>query len=136
MEEKKKSREKKVEKLREKARSAKRAHVYSTSDARANFAEALESAQVDKAIVGFDRYGRPVAALVPMDAIRILAGYEDRVDPALRVRLRKMARVFLSNVQESAAIEVYDDLDAVDAAPPADPPTKARGRRGGGDPNI
>ena len=52
------------------ARKPKGPPVLSTSEARANFAEALETAQVDNAVIGFDRYGRTVAALVPVEAIR------------------------------------------------------------------
>ena len=57
-----------VKELRRKAaaRATRKARVYSTSEARATFAEALETAQVDNAVIGFDRYGRTIAALVPI----------------------------------------------------------------------
>jgi len=83
---------------REAERVEKKARMYSTSEGRANFAEALESAQVEHAVVGFDRYGRPLAALVPIDAVRMLAGASADVDPALRDKITRAARLFLANV--------------------------------------
>ncbi|MBX9746330.1 MAG: hypothetical protein K2X34_05480 [Hyphomonadaceae bacterium] len=91
---------KSVKELRRKAarRDAKTAQVYSTSEARANFAEALESAQVDGAVIGFDRYGRTVAALVPVEAIYMLAGMGEDIDPAIRNRIARGVRQFVSLV--------------------------------------
>lgn len=76
---------------------------YSTSQGRANFARALETAGTQHAIVGFDRYGHPIAALVSIDAIRLIAGCEDQVDPQVRNRLVRMARVFLSHVRSDGS---------------------------------
>jgi hypothetical protein len=72
--------------------------VLSTSEARANFAEALETAQVDNALIGFDRYGRTVAALVPVEAIYMLAGLGKLVDPATRKQIEEGAIAFAHNV--------------------------------------
>jgi hypothetical protein len=72
--------------------------VLSTSEARANFAEALETAQVDNALIGFDRYGRTVAALVPVEAIYMLAGLGRLVDPATRKEIEDGAIAFAHNV--------------------------------------
>lgn len=72
--------------------------VLSTSEARANFAEALETAQVDNALIGFDRYGRTVAALVPVEAIYMLAGLGKLVDPATRKDIEEGAIAFARNV--------------------------------------
>jgi hypothetical protein len=72
--------------------------VLSTSEARANFAEALETAQVDNALIGFDRYGRTVAALVPVEAIYMLAGLGKLVDPATRKEIEEGAIAFAHNV--------------------------------------
>jgi len=72
---------------------------YSTSQGRANFARALETAGTQHAIVGFDRYGHPIAALVSIDAVRLIAGNADQVDPQVRNRLVRMAQVFLSHVR-------------------------------------
>lgn len=79
-------------------RKAKGPAVLSTSEARANFAEALETAQVDNAVIGFDRYGRTVAALVPVEAIYMLAGLGKQVDPATRREIEEGAIAFAHNV--------------------------------------
>lgn len=80
------------------ARKPKAAPVLSTSEARANFAEALETAQVDNAVIGFDRYGRTVAALVPVEAIYMLAGLGRLVDPTTRKEIEDGAIAFANNV--------------------------------------
>lgn len=72
--------------------------VLSTSEARANFAEALETAQVNNAIIGFDRYGRTVAALVPVEAIHMLAGLGRNVDSATRKAIEQGAVAFAKSV--------------------------------------
>lgn len=89
-----------VKELRKKAKSRTRnkAQMYSTSEARANFAEALETAQLENTVIGFDRYGRPVAALVSIDAVRVLAGRERDVEPAVRDKIARMARLFMDSV--------------------------------------
>lgn len=89
-----------VSELRKKvaARADKKAQVYSTSEARANFAEALETAQLENAVIGFDRYGRPVAALVSIDAVRLLAGNDHDVEPATREKIKRLAGIFLHNL--------------------------------------
>jgi hypothetical protein len=80
------------------ARKPKGAPVLSTSEARANFAEALETAQVDNAVIGFDRYGRTVAALVPVEAIYMLAGLGKHVDADTRKEIEEGALAFAKNV--------------------------------------
>lgn len=80
------------------ARKPKGAPVLSTSEARANFAEALETAQVDNAVIGFDRYGRTVAALVPVEAIYMLAGLGRHVDADTRKEIEEGALAFAKNV--------------------------------------
>lgn len=80
------------------ARKTKGPPVLSTSEARANFAEALETAQVDNAVIGFDRYGRTVAALVPVEAIYMLAGLGKHVDAATRKEIEEGAIAFAHNV--------------------------------------
>lgn len=71
---------------------------FSTSNARANFAKALETAHLEKTVIGFDRYGQPVAALVPIDAIRMLAGHGGDVDPQVRDKIMRMSRLFLMDI--------------------------------------
>jgi hypothetical protein len=103
------------------ARKAK-APVLSTSVARANFAEALETAQVDNAIIGFDRYGRTVAALVPVEAIYMLAGLGKLVDATTRKEIEQAAIAFAHNVP-------YRSMDPADIAVAAKKKTAARGAR-------
>ncbi|MFZ2031479.1 MAG: hypothetical protein WAU68_14295 [Vitreimonas sp.] len=68
----------------------------STSEARANFAEALGMAQEESTVIGFDRYGKLVAALVPIDAVRMLAGRSEDVEPSVRGKIERMSRIFLT----------------------------------------
>jgi hypothetical protein len=91
---------KSIKDLRKKAASRERksAPIYSTSEARANFAEALETAQLDSAVIGFDRYGRTVAALVPVEAIYMLAGLGDDLDRGVRGKIKRAAHLFVHNV--------------------------------------
>jgi hypothetical protein len=91
---------KSVKELRRKAasRSTRKARVYSTSEARANFAEALETAQVDNAVIGFDRYGRTIAALVPVEAIYMLAGKGHMVAPGVREEIASFSQQFVETV--------------------------------------
>jgi hypothetical protein len=89
---------------READRADKKARIYSTSEGRANFAEALESAQLENAVIGFDRYGRPLAALVSIDAVRMLANLHDDVEPAVREKITRMARLFLHTVPAKSTL--------------------------------
>lgn len=89
---------KSLKELRKKAAARPRRRIYSTSEARANFAEALEMAQVDNAIIGFDRYGRPVAALVPIEAVLLLAGLKDEVSARKREAIKEAAALFAANM--------------------------------------
>lgn len=73
--------------------------VLSTSQARANFAEALETAQIDKAVIGFDRYGRTVAALVPVEAVYMLGGQGRLVPAALRKQIARGAALLVHNAE-------------------------------------
>lgn len=75
-------------------RAVQGARSFSTSEGRANFALALETAGREKTVVGFDRYGQLVAALVPVEAVQMLAGEGD-VDPAVRAKIVRMAKAFL-----------------------------------------
>lgn len=110
---------KSVKDLRKKAarRAAKTAPVYSTSEARANFAEAVETAQVDGAVIGFDRYGRTVAALVPVEAVYMLAGLGGELDNDVRHRIERAAQLFVHNVPNRIGKRL---------TPPEDPPAPKR----------
>src|SRR5512145_685833 len=72
---------------------------FSTSAGRANLARALETTDREKTVVGFDRYNRPVAALVPIEAVSILAGQGEQVDPAVRAKIVRMAKLFVSTLR-------------------------------------
>lgn len=97
---------KSVEELRRKAaaRTRRKAQVYSTSEARANFAEALETAQVDNAVIGFDRYGRTIAALVPIEAVYMLAGMSHMVAPGVREEIQHGSQQFVHSVPNRVAM--------------------------------
>ena len=125
------------------ARKVKGPPVLSTSEARANFAEALETAQVDNAVIGFDRYGRTVAALVPVEAIYMLAGLGKHVDPATRKEIEEGALAFAHNVPyrsmnagRLAAIKEKtrgpSKVRASKAAPSKSPTRKSPSRKTGG----
>jgi endonuclease YncB( thermonuclease family) len=123
---------KSVKELRRKAarRTAKTAPVYSTSEARANFAEALESAQVESAVIGFDRYGRTVAALVPIEAIYMLAGMGEDIDPAVRNRIARGVRQFVALVPNRVGKRIARKAPAAKKkTPTATSRAKAKARR-------
>ena len=77
------------------ARRGAKKQTLSTSQARANFADALGMAQEQSTVIGFDRYGKLVAAVVPIDAVRMLAGRQNEVEPAVRAKIERMARSML-----------------------------------------
>ena len=122
---------KSVRELRRKAakRTAKTAPVYSTSEARANFAEALETTQLDSAVIGFDRYGRTVAALVPVEAIYMLAGLGGKIDPSTRHKIDRAARAFVAQVPNRIGKSIAKSAAKKKAAPKtAKPKARARNR--------
>lgn len=106
-----------VKELRRKAatRVSRKARVYSTSEARANFAEALETAQVDNAVIGFDRYGRTIAALVPVEAVYMLAGMGHMIAPAVREEISSFSHQFVQSVP--SRVSVRDEPRAAKSAP-------------------
>lgn len=120
---------KSVKELRKKAatRAHRKSRIYSTSEARANFAEALETAQVEGAVIGFDRYGRTVAALVPVEAVYILAGQDHLVSPARREALVQAARRFVAEVPSRLSARA-EALSKPERAKPS-PKSKATARK-------
>ncbi len=103
--------------MKKKVTQTSKHQTLSTSEARANFAEALGMAQDESTVIGFDRYGKLVAAVVPIDAVRMLAGRGADVDPAVRAKIERMSRNFMHALprgakkaragrQERAALEV------------------------------
>jgi hypothetical protein len=121
-----------VKELRRKAASrvSRKARVYSTSEARANFAEALETAQVDNAVIGFDRYGRTIAALVPVEAVYMLAGKGNMIAPSVREEIESFSLQFIQSVPSrvSTSEPVSRGKRSKKAAPKK---KKAKGKRGG-----
>jgi hypothetical protein len=120
-----------VKELRRKAasRSTRKARVYSTSEARANFAEALETAQVDNAVIGFDRYGRTIAALVPVEAIYMLAGKGSMIAPGVREEIEAFSQQFVKSVPSRVAAP-EETIGRKKAAKKSAPKKKAKAKRG------
>jgi hypothetical protein len=118
-----------VKELRRKAasRGSRKARVYSTSEARANFAEALEAAQVDNAVIGFDRYGRTIAALVPVEAIYMLAGKGNMIAPSVREEIESFSLQFIQSVPSRVAAPEPEPRGK--RAKKATPKKKAKGKR-------
>lgn len=122
-----------VKELRRKAaaRVSRKARVYSTSEARANFAEALETAQVDNAVIGFDRYGRTIAALVPVEAIYILAGKGHMISRGVREEIAAFSAQFVETVPSRVgAPETPQSTASAKRAKKAAPKKKAKAKRG------
>ena len=118
-----------VKELRRKAASrvSRKARVYSTSEARANFAEALETAQVDNAVIGFDRYGRTIAALVPGEAIYMLAGKGNMIAPSVREEIESFSRQFIESVP--SRVSAPEPASRGKRAKKAAPKKKAKSKR-------
>lgn len=69
------------------------ARLYTTSEGRQVFPDILQDAFGEKAITGFHRYGRVLGAVVPMEAVMLLAGQP--VDEEAGLRLRNAAQALL-----------------------------------------
>ncbi len=123
---------KSVKELRRKAaaRTRRKAQVYSTSEARANFAEALETAQVDNAVIGFDRYGRTIAALVPIEAVYMLAGMSHMVAPGVREEIEHGSQQFVRSVPSRLSMREEAPAPAKKAKRAPKKKAKKRAKRG------
>ena len=121
-----------VKELRRKAASrvSRKARVYSTSEARANFAEALETAQVDNAVIGFDRYGRTIAALVPVEAIYMLAGKGNLIAPSVRAEIESFSLQFIQSVPSRVSAPAPAPAPRAKRAKKAAPKKKAKTKGG------
>lgn len=110
--------------------------VLSTSEARANFAEALETAQVGGAVIGFDRYGRTIAALVPVEAVYMLAGLGHELSASVRAAIKRQAKVFVetvpSRVRAQAPARAHKKTTKKKAGAAQDRPKPRRRGRGRG----
>jgi hypothetical protein len=77
-----------------------------TSYGRAHLPEVLQASLGEKSIVGFDRYDRVVGAMVPIEAVRILAGYPDHVDPDVQERIRRAAlKLLMTSAPEKRRLD-------------------------------
>jgi hypothetical protein len=77
----------------------------STSEARKHFAAALKTVHKEKMIIGFDRYTMSVAALVPVEAVYVLAGRGREIDPAVLDKIERMAARYLHNAPAPKAAQ-------------------------------
>lgn len=83
--------------------------VYSTTDGRQRFPDILQTSYGDKAVIGFDRYGRALGAVVPMEAVQMLAGATDNVDEDIRGRIQRAAQALLDTMADhSPALEIEE----------------------------
>ena len=86
--------------------------VYSTTDGRQQLHDILQDIYGDKAVIGFDRYGRVLGAVVPMEAVAMLAGHTEHVDDYTRNRIEKAAEQLMKQTNDPRL--VLSDIDAVD----------------------
>lgn len=91
--------------------------VYSTTDGRQRFPDILQVTYGDKAVIGFDRYGRALGAVVPMEAVRMLAGLDSDVDEDIRSRIERAATALLAEMatngeSDQALVEVQEITEA------------------------
>ncbi len=85
--------------------------LYSTTEGRQRFPDILQFSYGDKAVIGFDRYGRALGAVVPIEAVRILAGYGETVDDDVKRRMERTARLLLAKLPREAALCGLKDND-------------------------
>lgn len=71
-----------------------------STEGRQRFPEIMQDVFGEKAITGFHRYGRALGAVIPLEAVRLLAGCAHAVDPAMRKRIRATARALLKEQEE------------------------------------
>jgi hypothetical protein len=84
-------------------RSSPRALFYSTTEGRQRFPDILQVSYGEKAVIGFDRYGRALGALVPMEAVKMLAGHgEGEVESGIRDHIQRTAQSLLDLMEEQA----------------------------------
>jgi hypothetical protein len=69
------------------------ARLYTTTEGRQFFPDILQDAFGEKGVTGFHRYGRLMGAVIPLEAITLLAGGE--VDEETRIRLQNAAHNLL-----------------------------------------
>lgn len=86
--------------------------LYSTTEGRQRFPDFLQTTFGDKAVIGFGRYGRALGAVVPMEAVRLLAGFSESVDEDVRRRIQRTAQSLLKKLPNEAALCGLEDVAA------------------------
>jgi len=84
--------------------------VYSTTDGRQQLHDILQDTYGEKAVIGFDRYGRVLGAVVPMEAVVMLAGQQGQVDGDMQRRIQRAAQRLMQKVNDPRL--VLTDVDA------------------------
>lgn len=97
-------------KVKRKAVGASDNTVVTTTEGRRHFPDFVQDTFGSKSIVGFDRYGRFLGALVPPEAIALLAGddSEDSVDDYVKDRIRKNAQLLMAQLNAPEGNNVGD----------------------------
>lgn len=83
-------------------RPASGAVLVSTTEGRARLPDLLQTSFGEKTVFGFERYGRAVGALVPMEAVRMLANLGEHVDADVRARIQRAAIKLLHETPNEA----------------------------------
>jgi len=96
--------------------------VYSTTDGRQRFPDILQVSYGEKAVIGFDRYGRALGAVL------MLAGKTQDVDEDVKLRIERAAQKLLQEVSRDDAVDL-DDLDAARSRQTVDLSTDPAKRR-------
>lgn len=97
-----------------------RGKLLSTSDGRKQFPALLQTCYGHKAVIGFDRYGLALGAVVPMEAVRLLAGFGDCVSAYDRQRIAEQAQALLREVPVEVEMCGMDDYHLEDGVIGAD----------------
>jgi hypothetical protein len=66
------------------------ARFCSTTEGRQGLPDILHDSFGLKSITGFHRYGRALGAIIPIEAVRMLAGYPDTVDEGTKLRIQNL----------------------------------------------
>ena len=97
-----------------------KARLLSTSEGRQKFPDLLQTCFGEKAVIGFGRYGRAMGAVVPMEAVRLLAGYGECVDEHDRKRIAATAVALLSEIPAEVETCGISDFELKDGVVDAD----------------
>jgi hypothetical protein len=92
--------------------------IYSTTLGRMHFADFVQLAYGEKILVGFDRYGRTLAAIAPIEAVKMLAGQDDDVPPRVREQIQRAAEELLDSMPAHTGLDALSS-GMIDKAPRA-----------------